>query len=368
MSVAAAVAVEALSLTLGAFRLNKLDFKLGRGEILVILGPNGAGKSVTLETIAGFHRPDSGRVLLGGRDVTALPPEQRRVGFVVQNFGLFPHLNVVQNVAIARRAGRAAIAHDAGLPQHGDPEALLSYFGIAHLAHRAPAGLSAGEKQRVALARALASAPDLFLFDEPFSALDAETRDQLREELKSFLHALAIPAIFVTHDHDDAVALADTIVVLRDGAIVQSGAAAAIFGKPANSFVARFVGVENILPGQVVAQSDGCFTLAVGERTLRAISSPNVGSSGASVLLAIRAEDVALSSAHVAAEPPGAVNRLQGHVIGSRTIGPLVMVQIDCGFALKAYLLAPQWQAMKLGQDATVVAEIAPDAIHLMTE
>jgi ABC-type Fe3+/spermidine/putrescine transport system ATPase subunit len=363
-----AVAVEELSLTLGAFRLKKIDFKLARGEILVILGPNGAGKSVTLETIAGFHRPDSGRVLLGGRDVTALPPEQRRVGFVVQNFGLFPHLTVAQNVAIARRARRAAAAHDAGLPPHGDPAALLSYFGIAPLAHRAPAGLSAGEKQRVALARALASAPDLFLFDEPFSALDAETRDQLREELKSFLRALAIPAIFVTHDHDDALALADTIVVLRDGAIVQSGSAAEIFGKPANSFVARFVGVENVLPGQVVAASDDLFTLKVGKHTLRAAAAPNIGSPGASVLLAIRAEDVTLSSARVVDEPPGAVNRLQGYVIGSRTIGPLVLVQIDCGFVLKAYLLAPQWHAMKLGQAAGIVAEIAPDAIHLISE
>lgn len=367
MSVAAAVAVEALSLTLGAFRLKKLDFKLARGEILVVLGPNGAGKSVTLETVAGFHRPDSGRILLGGRDVTALPPERRRVGFVVQNFGLFPHLSVTQNVAIARRAGRAAAAHDTGLPPHNDPAALLSYFGIAHLAHRSPAALSAGEKQRVALARALASAPDLFLFDEPFSALDAETRDQLREELKSFLRALAIPAIFVTHDHDEALALADTVVVLRDGAIVQSGSAAEIFKQPANSFVARFVGVENIFPGQVVGQSAGFFTLAVGDHTLRAAQSPNAASPGASVLLAIRAEDVTIMPAGVDAELPDACNRLQGRVLGSRTIGPLVSVQIDCGFPLKAYLLAPRWQAMKLGQDASVAAEIAPDAIHLMS-
>jgi ABC-type Fe3+/spermidine/putrescine transport system ATPase subunit len=368
MSVAAAVAVEALSLTLGAFRLKKIDFKLARGEILVILGPNGAGKSATLETIAGFHQPDSGGILLGGRDVTALPPEQRRVGFVVQNFGLFPHLSVARNVAIARRTGRAAAAHDAGLPPHGDPAALLSYFGIMHLADRAPAQLSAGEKQRVALARALASAPDLFLFDEPFSALDTETRDQLREELKSFLRALAIPAIFVTHDHDDALALADAIVVLRDGAIVQSGSAAEIFKRPANSFVARFVGVENILPGQIVGQSAGFFTLAAADHTLRAAQSPNAVSPGASVLLAIRAEDVTIMPARVSAESPDAFNRLQGRVIGTRTIGPLVAVRIDCGFQLKAYLLAPQWRAMKLGQDASVVAEIAPDAIHLMRE
>ncbi len=364
----AAVAVEALSLTLGVFRLKKLSFALARGGILVILGPNGSGKSVTLETIAGFHRPDGGCVLFGGRDVTALPPERRRVGFVVQNFGLFPHLSVAQNVAIGRRAASAAMAHDARLPAHGDPQALLSYFGIAHLAERAPGGLSPGEKQRVALARAVASTPDLFLFDEPFSALDSGTRDQLRQELKSFLRALAIPAIFVTHDHDDALALADTMIMLRDGAVAQSGSAAEIFRKPANSFVARFVGVQNILPGQLIAQSDGVFTLAVGERTLRAAGPPNAVNPGASLLLAIRAEDVTLSRAGIASEPPGAVNRLQGRVVGSRTIGPLVAVQIDCGFALKAYLLAPQWQAMKLGPDAPVMAAVAPNAIHLMNE
>jgi molybdate/tungstate transport system ATP-binding protein len=363
----AGVTVEALSLTLGAFRLKKLDFKLEGGEILVILGPNGAGKSVTLETIAGFHRPDSGRVLLDGRDVTRLPPEQRRVGFVVQNFGLFPHLSVAQNLAIARRVGRAAVPSDTG-PPHDKPEALLSYFGISHLAHRAPAALSAGEKQRVALARALASAPDLFLFDEPFSALDAESRDQLREELKSFLRALAIPAIFVTHDHDDALALADTIVVLRDGTIVQTGPAAEIFRKPANSFVARFVGVENVLPGKLVAQSDGFFTLAVGERTLRAALSPNIVTPTASVLLAIRAEDVTISPLRVDPEPARAVNRLQGRIVGSRTIGPLVAVQIDCGFQLKAYLLAPQWRAMQLVEGSVILAELAPDDIHLMSE
>ena len=150
----AGIAVEALSLTLGAFRLDGIDFAASRGEILVILGPNGSGKSVTLETIAGFHRPDSGRVRIAGRDVTALPPERRKIGFVVQNFGLFPHLDVEANVAIARRRDRGGPGTSA-LPLPGDPAALLGHFGVAHLARRLPADLSPGEKQRVALARAL---------------------------------------------------------------------------------------------------------------------------------------------------------------------------------------------------------------------
>lgn len=253
----AGIAVEALSLTLGAFRLDNIDFAVSGSEVLVVLGPNGSGKSVTLETIAGFHRPDRGRVLIGGRDVTALPPERRNIGFVVQNFGLFPHLNVERNVAIALRRGSGRAAADKALLPQGDTAALLAYFGVAHLARRAPSDLSPGEKQRVALARALAGAPDVFLFDEPFSALDAQTREELRGELRSFLRALAIPAIFVTHDRADALTLADTVVVLRDGVVMQSGQSAEIFQRPKNSFVARFVGVENILDGRVAAVSGG---------------------------------------------------------------------------------------------------------------
>jgi ABC-type Fe3+/spermidine/putrescine transport system ATPase subunit len=362
-----AVAVEALSLTLGAFRLKKLGFSLSRGEILVILGPNGSGKSVTLETIAGFHRPDAGRIVLAGRDVTMVPPERRKIGFVVQNFGLFPHLNVAQNVAIAQRPDPAGAFPDARLP-HGDSTALLSYFGIDHLADRSPATLSPGEQQRVALARALASAPDLFLFDEPFSALDAETRAQLRAELKTFLRALAIPAIFVTHDHDEAMALADTVVVLRDGGIVQSGSAAEVFNKPASSFVARFVGVENILAGRVTARSGNRLTFAVSGQVLHATAPAGVQIREDSAGLAIRAEHVAVSPLPIGVPVPSAANTLPGRIKALRVLGPLATIEIECGFSLKAYLLSPQVQAMGLSEGSAVIVQIRADAIHVMAE
>jgi molybdate/tungstate transport system ATP-binding protein len=355
-----AVAVEALSLTLGAFRLKKIDFALARGEILVILGPNGSGKSVTLETIAGFHRPDAGHIVVAGRDVTALPPERRKVGLVVQNFGLFPHLSVAQNVALGERSNRATKEHN---------KDLLSYFGIAHLTGRAPAELSAGEKQRVALARALASAPDLFLFDEPFSALDAETRSQLRAELKTFLRALAIPAVFVTHDHDEAMALADKVVVLRDGGIVQSSTAAEIFNKPANSFVARFVGVENILTARVAARAGNLLTFAVGGQLLHAAAPALVQIHDGTAGLAIRAEQVAVSPMPIgAAAAAPATNTLQGRVKTLRVLGPLATIEIECGFSLKAYLLSPQVQAMALAEGSAVIVKIPADAIHVMAE
>jgi molybdate/tungstate transport system ATP-binding protein len=364
----AGIVVEQLTLALGAFRLNKLDFALSGDEILVILGPNGSGKSVTLETIAGFHRPDAGRVLIHGRDVTALPPERRNIGFVVQNFGLFPHLSVAQNVAIGRRSGRASAPRDPAPVPHGDPAALLAHFGIAHLAQRAPQDLSPGEKQRAALARALAGAPDLFLFDEPFSALDAQTRDQLREELLSFLRALSIPAIFVTHDHTDAMTLADKIVVLRDGVTMQSGATAEIFRRPASSFVARFVGVENILDARTSEMSGGFAVFAVGARALRTAMPAACDKATGTVRLGIHAEDITLSPPQADRPASPGVNRLDGRVIALRGLGPLVTVEIDCGFPLKAYLLVPQARAMNISVGSAVVAEFAADAVQVMMD
>ncbi|MGB6538174.1 MAG: ABC transporter ATP-binding protein [Xanthobacteraceae bacterium] len=370
----AGAAVEALTLSLGTFRLKQVEFAVGAGEILVILGPNGAGKSVTLETIAGFHRPEAGRVLIAGREVTALPPERRRVGFVVQNFGLFPHLTVAQNVSIARRADRPPIAAKAVVPSRGDAADLLGYFGIAHLAQRAPPDLSVGEKQRVALARALAGAPDLFLFDEPFSALDAQTRGQLREELGSFLRALAIPAIFVSHDRVDALVLADKIVVLHDGAVVQSGSAAQVFETPASAFVARFIGVENVLRGRLVEASDEFLSIEVGKQTLRACLPGNPeklkkqAAPGCPISLSIRAEEVT-----VCRQPPEraanpTVNRFEARIERVRHEGALVTLGLDCGFPLKAHVLAPQARALNLAAGAMVVAEIAATAIHAMPD
>jgi ABC-type Fe3+/spermidine/putrescine transport system ATPase subunit len=360
----AGLAVEALTLALGDFRLEKLEFAVCRGEILVILGPNGAGKSVTLETIAGFHRPDFGRVTIAGRDVSALPPEQRNVGFVVQNFGLFPHLNVARNVAIARRRERD---FPAGSPWRGDVGELLAYFGIAPLAKRAPAELSPGEKQRVALARALAGAPDLFLFDEPFSALDASTRGLIRGELKLFLRALALPAVFVTHDHDEAMALADSIVVLRDGTIVQSGPAPDIFHKPANAFVARFLGIENVLEGRVTDVASGMATVEIGERALRAAAPATPMMPGSSAFIAVRGEDITVSAP---SDPVSvdAINRLEGLVTGVDNGRPLVTISLDCGFPLKAYLLTPQLRRLNLGVGSMVAVEIASAAIHIMAD
>jgi molybdate/tungstate transport system ATP-binding protein len=360
------IAVEALTVTLGAFRLQNLNLAASRGEIVVILGPNGAGKSVTLETVAGFHRPDSGRVLIEGRDVTGLAPERRNVGFVVQNFGLFPHLTVAQNVAIARRFGRKNVESGRAFLLPRDDAGLLAYVGATHLMQRWPQDLSPGEKQRVAFARALAGSPDVFLFDEPFAALDTQTRDQLREELRSVLRAVSIPAIFVTHDHADAMMLADRIVVLRDGAIIQCGPAKDVYARPANSFVARFVGVENILDARVVGAAAELATIVVGDRKLNASLPTHSAKVGLTVRLGIRGEEVALGPPESKKLPSPSVNRLDGRITSLRSLNPLVTVEIDCGFPLKGYLLAPQARAMNIKVGSQIAVEIAADAVLVM--
>jgi molybdate/tungstate transport system ATP-binding protein len=345
------VAVRDLTLRVGAFRLAGLDFAIGAGETLVILGPNGAGKSVSLETIAGFHRPQRGEIRIAGREVTGLPPERRNVAFVYQNFGLFPHLSVAANIRLALHAKRRRNGRGRAL------EELLAEFGIAHLAGRDPGLLSPGEKQRVALARALAAEPDLFLFDEPFSALDAATRDRLRGELASFLRKEGVAAIFVTHDFADALALADRIAVMRAGRIVQEGPAREVFRAPQSRFVAEFLGIENILPGRL----EGAGGVRMGGARLQLAEEEASRESSASVLLCIRAEDIEL-------EPRGEENRLSARVLEVTQEGILARVALDCGFPLLARTMRRDIERLGLAAGAEIALALPPEAIHVIAD
>jgi ABC-type Fe3+/spermidine/putrescine transport system ATPase subunit len=344
-----AVAIAALTVALGRFRLEGISLVLRPGEILVVLGPNGAGKSVLLETIAGFHRAARGTIQIAGRDAAAMPPERRRIGFLVQNFGLFPHLSVARNIALGARAGGADVA------------GLLTRFGIAHLANARPLVLSPGEKQRTALARALASRPDLFLLDEPFAALDLRARDDLRFELGRFLRAEKTPALFVTHDRTDAAALGDRVAVIDGGRILQLDGAAAIFRRPATRRVAEILGFENLLAGRIAGADGAAVRVAVGGATLRAASGGFADEGAAAV--AIRAEDVRLA-------PEGAVghadNRLSGAVIAIQPLGALSRVTLDCGFPLAACLMTRDLEGLGLAPGGRVAAAIDASDIILL--
>ena len=234
--------------------VDRLTLTVERGEILALLGPSGCGKTTALRMIAGFERPDAGRVEIDGRVVAeagagrtvSVPPEDRSVGMVFQDYALFPHLRVEENVAFG-------LSGYPKVDRRRRVEEVLTLVGLWHVARWYPHELSGGEQQRVALARALAPAPSLLLLDEPFSNLDADLREQMRDEVEKVLRATDTTAIFVTHDQEEAFTIADRVGVLNRGRLEQVAAPETIYHHPATTFVAGFVGAAEFLPGIVSA-------------------------------------------------------------------------------------------------------------------
>jgi iron(III) transport system ATP-binding protein len=240
-----AVSVEArnIELSYGATKvLRDISFNVQPGEFFALLGPSGSGKSTLLRLIAGFNQHQSGELLVGGRDVTGIPPWQRNVGMVFQNYALWPHMTVAQNVAFGleeRRLPRDTVRTRTA--------AALDLVGLAAYGDRRPNQLSGGQQQRVALARTLAIEPQVLLLDEPLSNLDAQLRVQMRRELLRLHKRLGITTIFVTHDQEEAMTICDRIAVLDQGVIQQVGSPIELYDRPVNRFVAKFVGSVNLL-------------------------------------------------------------------------------------------------------------------------
>jgi len=231
----------------GAFTaLDAVSLEVEKGKLVCFLGPSGCGKTTLLRVIAGLEAQDAGSIEIGGRDVSHLPPAQRDFGIVFQSYALFPNLTVTQNVGYGlanRRKARREIAERV--------RELLELVGLPEQSAKYPAQLSGGQQQRVALARALASSPSLLLLDEPLSALDARVRVRLRDEIKTLQRRLGITTIMVTHDQEEALAMADRIVVMNHGRVEQVGSPAETYARPVSAFVAHFVGAMNMLEGVV---------------------------------------------------------------------------------------------------------------------
>ena len=268
--------------------IENLDFEIARGEFVSLLGPSGCGKTTMLRMIAGLLGADRGSITLDGRDITRIPPHKRDVGVVFQNYALFPHLTVQENIAFglqARGAARAEI--EQAVP------AALDLVRMREYAQRPIHALSGGQQQRVAVARALAVKPKLLLLDEPLSALDRKLRETMQIELRRILRAQGITAIFVTHDQDEALVMSDRIAVMNAGRIEQIGTPADIYERPATSFVLEFVGLSSRLPGTVEAVEGVALRIATALGALRARASFRAG---ARVQVAVRPEHITLGA------------------------------------------------------------------------
>jgi molybdate transport system ATP-binding protein len=329
-----------------------LSVPFAHSPVTVLFGPSGAGKTTLLRAIAGLERPDAGTISFRGFDWydsarrIHLPPQKRRTGFLFQDYALFPHLKVGTNVAFAARPGRT--------------EALIKALGLADLAAQMPRSLSGGQQQRVALARALAAEPALLLLDEPLAALDAPTRAAMRRQLRRMLLDSGAPAIVVTHDRMEAVALGDWMAVIIAGRIRQFAPVQEVFRHPADPQVAAAVGIENVLPAHIIARERGLATLQVGAQTLQCIDVPEAGP----VFACIRAEDVALSRDLV--QSSSVRNRLSGCVLSVLQEGPLARVELACGFPLVAVITAQSAAELALQPGDALCAAVKTTSVHVI--
>jgi len=237
--------VENLSVIWPDFQLRRVSLHVERGEFFALLGPTGAGKTVILEAIAGLVRPSDGTIRVAGRDVTNLPPERRKIGIVYQDYALFPHQTVLENIRFGLR-----YIPPAQQPSRSWIDGLIDLLDLGRILHRLPLNLSGGERQRTCLARALAVQPAILLLDEPLSALDPRFRDDLRYSLKQLHEQVGSTMLMVTHDFDEALYLAGRVGILRDGRMEQIGPTLDVFQRPATPFVASFVGMKNIFSGR----------------------------------------------------------------------------------------------------------------------
>jgi ABC-type Fe3+/spermidine/putrescine transport system ATPase subunit len=337
--------LDRLSTSAGAFMLRPIDLHVAPGSVLVLLGPSGAGKTMLLDTIAGFRAPSGGRVLLAGREITHWAPEQRRIGVVFQHGALFPHLTVRENIHFGPRAR--------GEPDTDRAQQLLDKFGLGPLAERSPGSLSGGERQRVALARALAAAPDLLLLDEPLSALDQPTREELQGVLANLTAGLDIPAVHVTHDREEALTLGDQIAVIVDGQLRQVDSADRITSHPADADVARLLGWTHLADGRVDRD-----TVILGELRLPA---PARTPTGTTVSVFYRPEGLLVSPAGTSAAATTTLVRTINDILPT---APLARIHTDGDPHLTVLLLHRELARLGLRAGHPVTIQLPPDSVR----
>lgn len=347
--------VESVTKKLGDFSIRDISFEVKTGEYFMLLGPTGAGKTIILETIAGIHTPDSGRILWDNEDLTFREPRDRNIAVVYQDYMLFPHMTVEENIGF-------------GLRQHGKTKdeiknivsEMAGLLGILPLLKRYPGTLSGGEQQRVALARALILKPRVLLLDEPMNALDTAMREYMRKELSRVHRITGTTVIQITHHFEDVFALADRIAVMREGRIVQVDSPAEVFWHPKDTFVAGFVGIGNLVKG-TATKAGSLVEISVEGRVTIIAASEITGP----VTAMLHAEDIILSSAPFVSS---ARNCLAGKVTGLVSQGTTVKVLIDAGFPLTALLTHESCSELGLSEGSPVYATFKASAVHVIPQ
>jgi 2-aminoethylphosphonate transport system ATP-binding protein len=339
----------------GTVVLAAFTLEVAPGEILALIGPSGSGKTTALRAVAGFVRPTGGRIRIGGEDVTDVPPYARGLGMVVQNYALFPHMRVDENVAFGLRAQGAARELITERVQ-----GCLKLVGMANCVHRYPRELSGGQQQRVAIARALAIRPRVLLLDEPLSALDAQIRRSMVDELARLHRDLPdLTVLYVTHDQSEALTLADRIAIMRDGRLSAFGPSRQLYRRPPNRFAAEFLGRANILPVRLesVDPAIGLSRVRFGNAILQAQSEPHI-SIGDACFLCVRPHDLTI-------EPVGdGANRLSGTVASVLWQGDVRTVTVETGGVEMRVGSPPSGEPPQLG--ATLALGFAADAAVLI--
>jgi iron(III) transport system ATP-binding protein len=314
------IVIENLTKSFGRFlALDRIELTIQSGELFFLLGPSGCGKTTLLRHIAGFYEPDEGRILFDGKDVTRLPAHQRQTGMVFQNYALWPHLTVEKNVAFGleeRRLPRAEI--DSRVTE------ALRVVRLEDLARRKIHEMSGGQQQRVALARALVVRPACLLLDEPLSNLDSKLRLEMREEIRRICREFQLTSIYVTHDQQEALSIADRIAVLNEGKVLQVGAPPEVYRHPCNQFVAQFIGEANFLTGQLAGRNER-LEVNLGQCTLLVAAPPDpVAISGSSVTLCLRPEAIRITDN----QPPG--QALRANLVKTIYLGQVAQHLFRC--------------------------------------
>ncbi len=348
------ICAEEISFSIGTFELRRLSIDIAQGEYFILLGPPGSGKTVFLECLCGLKKIQSGRIRIDGRDVTNLEPRRRNIGYLPQDYALFPHLSVEQNITF-------------GLRVHGyagmDITETADLLGIRYLLPRNIDGLSGGEKQRVALARALVLKPKILLLDEPVCALDEVTRQQVCAQLSDIQRRLGLTTVHVSHNLEEAFSVADRAAVLHDGLLQQVGTLDELLRKPKSEFVARFMRCENIFSAEVIGRgaSDSDTRVKLGDIELQI-----AGRHSGKLMLMIRPEDLLVR--------PGSRHNSKGEniihavLVRSHDCGGYVRVELDGPVSLVAHMTHAAFAELQQTRQSDVSVELELNSIHVLSQ